>query len=412
MSVIIPVYNTSDYIAECLDSVVNQTLSDIEIICVDDHSTDRSVDVIRDYQKKYGNIALLQTEVNSGAGVARNLGIEYATGEFLAFIDPDDYYADDCVLEKLYSAAVQNEADLCGANIRYLTKGNLYLPKRVLEYEIIDSGYKYSSDYLNVYMHQRTLFRRSFIEKYSLHYPAYRRGEDPLFMIRCLHCAKRIYLVPMVAYIYRVKYNGEHVKTDFQVEEIMRSIIETMNLAIEYGYNSLLERFVKEFRNFSLKSYAGRFEDEVFWNYITEAKRIIDEAGFIFKDPKDKIMTKTEFGQYLLEVKITIFELKASNKKLAIYGAGVVGKRIKVILNKFGIGNVCFFVSESDDSVPDNVIAIDDVKNINQYSIVLGVHDDHDGKDIMNTLQQKGYSGKVVTDFLDITRVLDGVRLL
>lgn len=107
ISIIIPVYNAEKYLHECLDSVVSQTFKDIEIICIDDGSADNSYQVLQGYADKDSRFVILQQE-NKGAGAARNKGIEIAKGEFLAFLDSDDYYADYTVLEKLYNSAKNN----------------------------------------------------------------------------------------------------------------------------------------------------------------------------------------------------------------------------------------------------------------------------------------------------------------
>ena len=90
ISVIIPVYNTEKYLKECIDSVVNQTLQDIEIVCVDDGSTDSSLDILNNYKKDPRLVVLSQK--HQGAGCARNLALEVAQGKYLAFIDSDDFY--------------------------------------------------------------------------------------------------------------------------------------------------------------------------------------------------------------------------------------------------------------------------------------------------------------------------------
>ena len=104
VSIIIPVYNTEKYLRECLDSVVNQTLKDIEIICVDDGSTDGSLTILREYAEEDHRFKVLIQD-NSGSGPARTLGIREAHGDFLAFMDADDYYPENDTLQKLYSKA-------------------------------------------------------------------------------------------------------------------------------------------------------------------------------------------------------------------------------------------------------------------------------------------------------------------
>ena len=104
ISVIIPVYNMAYYLEECLDSVLRQTLKEIEIIMIDDGSTDESLAVMKEFQKKYSNIKILR-QANQGAGAARNNGIKHALGKYVAMVDPDDFYPQRNSLEELYRAA-------------------------------------------------------------------------------------------------------------------------------------------------------------------------------------------------------------------------------------------------------------------------------------------------------------------
>lgn len=96
VSVIIPVYNVEPYLKQCMDSVVGQTLKDIEIICVDDGSTDNSLDILREYAAEDSRIQIIEQK-NAGAGAARNNGMRYATGKYLSFLDSDDFLNRECL---------------------------------------------------------------------------------------------------------------------------------------------------------------------------------------------------------------------------------------------------------------------------------------------------------------------------
>lgn len=117
VSAIIPVYNTEKYLEKCLDSVCNQTLSDIEIICIDDCSTDGSLEILKDYAQKDNRIKLIEFKENKGAAVARNTGIKTATGEYIGFIDSDDFIDLD-FYEKLYNKAIETGADCSKGTMR------------------------------------------------------------------------------------------------------------------------------------------------------------------------------------------------------------------------------------------------------------------------------------------------------
>ena len=115
VSIIIPVYNVENYIKECLDSVINQTLVEIEIICVNDASPDNSYVILEEYAKSDSRIRIITHEKNQGLGPARNTGVTYATSPYIAFVDSDDYIA-PTMMEVLYSRIVSNDAELawCG----------------------------------------------------------------------------------------------------------------------------------------------------------------------------------------------------------------------------------------------------------------------------------------------------------
>lgn len=114
ISVIIPVYNVEKYLEQCLDSIINQTLKDIEIICVDDGSTDNSLSILKEYEKKDNRITIL-TQKNQYAGVARNNGLKIAKGKYLSFLDSDDFFELN-MLEEMYNQAEKDKSDIviCG----------------------------------------------------------------------------------------------------------------------------------------------------------------------------------------------------------------------------------------------------------------------------------------------------------
>ncbi len=111
VSVIVPVYNVQDYIEKCLDSLVNQTLKQLEVIVVDDGSTDRTSLIVDDYQKKYNAMIKVIHKKNEGVSIARNVGLESATGEYIGFLDSDDWVNFD-MYEKLYQKAIKDNCDI------------------------------------------------------------------------------------------------------------------------------------------------------------------------------------------------------------------------------------------------------------------------------------------------------------
>ena len=111
LSIVAAVYNLEKYLPRCLDALVNQTLQEIEILCVDDGSTDSAPQIIDEYAKKYPNKVKAFHKTNGGEFTTRNYGLERATGEYVTFVDTDDY-VEKTWAEKLYNVAKENDADM------------------------------------------------------------------------------------------------------------------------------------------------------------------------------------------------------------------------------------------------------------------------------------------------------------
>ena len=121
ISVIVPTYNVEEYISKCLDSIINQTYKNYEIICIDDCSSDNTYKILKEYEKKYNNIKVIKNEKNSGAGYSRNKALEIATGKYVSFIDSDDYIENN-FLEELIKSIKSNDLAVCDIYIRYDNK--------------------------------------------------------------------------------------------------------------------------------------------------------------------------------------------------------------------------------------------------------------------------------------------------
>ena len=205
VSVIIPVYNVEKYLHQCLDSIVNQTLKDIEIICVNDSSTDGSLDILNEYAGKDSRIQVI-TQKNAGAGSARNRGMEHATGTYLSFLDSDDFFEPD-MLEKQYHMAEEMQADfvVCKSD-QYHTDKKEYVQtswvvreKELPPYQPF--SYRQMTD--NVFKvfvgwAWDKLYRRSFTEKYHLKFQEQRTSNDMLFVFSAIVMAKKIAVVPQI----------------------------------------------------------------------------------------------------------------------------------------------------------------------------------------------------------------------
>lgn len=216
VSVIIPVYNVEAYLRQCLDSVVNQTLREIEIICVNDGSTDESAAILNEYVTKDARVKIL-TQVNSGQGAARNSGLAVAKGEYVYFMDADDELASCDALDALVRELECNRLDilLFDAEISYneniknnnAFNSNMYIRRH--DYSSINTG-------RNLFALQSSndeyspspcivIYRRSFLEENNIRFPSERIFyEDNIFMTRVLLAAKRASHRPWRFYLRKV----------------------------------------------------------------------------------------------------------------------------------------------------------------------------------------------------------------
>lgn len=204
VSVIIPVYNAAKYLKLSLDSVLGQTVRDIEVICIDDGSTDSSAAVLREYEAKDSRLKIL-TQANAGQGAARNRGLELASGEFVYFMDADDKLASEDAFELLIGAMEHDSLDLLFFDAAIKVDEGVTLPEersRKNEYERFHS---YNGVYLGVDLWRKMLehreysvspclmlLRRDFVERYSLRFPEARLFyEDNIFATRVMLSVKR-----------------------------------------------------------------------------------------------------------------------------------------------------------------------------------------------------------------------------
>lgn len=304
ISVIIPVYNVEKYLRECLDSVISQTLKDIEIICINDGSTDGSLNILQKYAGQDKRIKVIDKK-NEGVGAARNDGIKYACGEFVCFIDPDDYYPTNDILESLYNKAVENNVFICGGEFARFTNKNRELNQNYGDsfegYLFPKCGVIKYSDYQFDYGYHRFIYDREFLIKNNIFYPNYKRFQDPPFFVHAMICAKEFYALDKITYAYRcahqkVRWNKE------KVYGLLNGILDNMKYANEYNFSMLshysLTRFaqhynqVAEFIFFDLKAIAiiikmGKYNAKVKQVIIKKSFKFT-EAIFSIKNTKNK----------------------------------------------------------------------------------------------------------------------------
>ena len=194
ISVIVPVYNVEKYLSECLDSIVNQTLKDIEIICVNDGSTDNSIFILREYASKDNRIKIIDKE-NEGLGYTRKVGLDNAKGEYILFCDSDDKYVADDVFEKIYNEIKKNNSELMIFRFLYGDRNS----------DLLDNTNKSILIFNFYFSAWSKLYKKEFLDKYNYwFFPKYLKFEDMPFHIQCCLRTEAISYFDNVCYYYRV----------------------------------------------------------------------------------------------------------------------------------------------------------------------------------------------------------------
>ena len=234
-SIIIPVYNVEKYLEQCLNSVLNQTFTDYEVICVNDGSTDGSLDILRSFAKKDARIQIINQK-NGGLSDARNAGIQAAKGDYIFLIDSDDWITENAL--EVLSKNTENQDFIAFNGERFFEDGKIEIPdKGISEPQL--TGW----EYYNKYVHQGRnfhfvcvvlrLYRREFLIENKLFFKKGIYHEDNLFTPICCYYAENIKIIPDILYIYRIR-EGSITQTPNQ-----KRIYDIVNSA-----NDLAEFFI------------------------------------------------------------------------------------------------------------------------------------------------------------------------
>lgn len=249
ISVVIPVYNMADFLPECLDSVLNQTLHDIEVICVDDGSTDNSLEILHQYQQNDDRIVVL-TQANSGSGPARNNGIRHGHGQYVALMDPDDWYPENDVLEALYNSAIEHKVLVSGGSYCAWNEGKIITEfSSARKKQRFDSNkLNYYSDYQFAYGFYRFIYKLAWLKENELYFPHYLRGQDIPFFVNTMIKAQIFYSIKKETYCQRInhkKINWTPAKTN----DRLQSLIDVIELSCTHNLKQLFVQTCTEYNS-------------------------------------------------------------------------------------------------------------------------------------------------------------------
>lgn len=199
VSVIVPVYNVQQYLEQCLNSILNQTLKDIEVICVDDGSTDDSLGILKSFAENDSRVRVL-TQNNSYAGAARNRGMDEAAGKYLVFLDSDDFFEKD-MLKSMYDKCEEDSAEICLCNGRIFDENDQSFKEfgALLNMKYIPENTPFSPDDISERLFNvvspapwTKMFKREYVVSNNIRFQHTKKTNDLFFVYTALACAKSI----------------------------------------------------------------------------------------------------------------------------------------------------------------------------------------------------------------------------
>lgn len=237
VSIVVPIYNLEDYIPRCLDALVNQTLEEIEILCVDDGSKDSAPQIIEDYKNRYPNKVKTFHKENGGEWSARTYGLKHAVGEYVGFIDSDDV-PEVTWAEKLYTAAKKNDADIAfsGYDRVDLDTGKT-VSVEMTQYGTMNKEVDFNDDFI-VYANPslwNKIYRREIVK--DLEFLPFRGCNDTLFLIHSyMNGVKKLTFIPDVLYHYYLRSSSQiHSMNAQDIENLKKYFLVTKENAKKLG---------------------------------------------------------------------------------------------------------------------------------------------------------------------------------
>lgn len=324
VSVILPIYNVEKYLKKCLDSIVNQTFKSIEIICVNDGSTDSSLEILNEYANNDARFIVLSQE-NQGQGVARNRGIEIAKGEYLQFIDPDDWIEPDAI-EILYNFANEHKSEVVKFNYKDYNEYSGEIRKKdfaakikkIYSYDLnkipffswhdVKKGFLWSLD-LYVWSY---FYSTDFVKSNNIKFAPSKIGEDHLFSNGALLLAQKIDFLNKYLYFYRIrKGSSVRIKSDinfciFDNIKLLKEFLiandlfnELENEWIEYAkkvisshYHHVSDKSIEKYEQLIRQYFDNEKEFKAFIKIIKRKRSFLKQIFSIKNEYNDAIKYK------------------------------------------------------------------------------------------------------------------------
>lgn len=374
VSVIIPVYNCEETIDECIQSISRQTYENWEIIIIDDGSTDNTYKKVNAWAKSDLRIKVIQQE-NQGSGPARNRGMKEAVGEYIAFLDGDDFWQNNYALKQIMVEIRENFYDVIGTFYCSYREGKFIKVPRHRDYFALgeESGkwidFKEEQD---CYGFCSYLYRRNFLAENNIVFPPYRRFQDPPFLAKVLERVKTYYVLPIEWSSFRHRYKNV-LSTEQKINDCLKGVLDV----IEIAHCEHMSKLIKDVMDYT-NSFRGVIIKSILQGNM-EALQLIAEMQKHIQDEAIKLLPLQFINRSLKAEcrRITnefIQEINESSK-LIIYGAGSYGQRFFEGITKQDIRPEIVFAQTNE---PRNRIicerpcySLDELKTYNEDAMVI-----------------------------------------
>lgn len=369
VSVLVPIYNAASYLRQCLDSICKQTLTDMEIICINDGSTDDSPEIIREYAEKDQRIKIIDKS-NTGYGHSINVGIEAARGEYIGIVESDDFVEPD-MFEKLYRAACRHDSEIVKSNFWFYwsDRGDVFqeiYPEIPYGENFAPRNFpKIFSDWVFLWT---GIYRKRFLLANDI---TFRESpgasfQDVGFTIKAMACAQKVQLIPNAYYHYRQDNENSSVHSEGKVFCVSDEFKEVWNYLAEHEETMDAVKYALPPAQFQrLAEGFGRIDERYKLDYIFRAEadfKKLREDGLLKREywKPEKWEAFRTFGQtYRKELsgrkkrqwmRQGLSAIAAQTSHLYIYGAGVRGKAVYKYLHGKRLSVASFIITETNES--------------------------------------------------------------
>lgn len=341
-SIIIPIYNVEKYLEECLESVLNQSYKDYEIICIEDASTDDSDCILSEYAKKYERIRVIRNSENRGLSYSRNVGLEIAKGEYVWFIDSDDYIVSDA-LENIANKLSDEAVDILNINyeevadISFSDEWQTREGVHFKELEGIRTGQQWFCENVKnhtmVVMAWSKVFRKEFLYQNSLMFYEGLLHEDVLFFVQAMIPAQRVSNLEKTLYMYRQR--GKSITktiTEKRLDSYVVIVSELLNIwkskHLEDGMNEAMEIYISEKCLPLIRKYMYYFPNHKHMEIGSAEDQFLYNMLLLTKENSTYQKVHLDSGD--------IEEIKHFSKRI-IYGAGMIAREVLNILDSASV---------------------------------------------------------------------------